>query len=217
METAVWDDFYSRIEEIGVLPVAVIDDAELALPLSDALREGGLPAIEVAFRADSAADAIRRIARSDGDFFVGAGTVLSCAQVDEALDAGARFIVAPGFDEAVVRHCIARNVPVIPGTVTPTEVTAARKLGITHSKFFPAELFGGVEAIAALAAPFVGHKFMPTGGVNVDNLSSYLSSVHVFGCGGTWMVKNDLVSEGDFDEVARLCSEAVSIVQSVRK
>lgn len=212
----MFDEFNACVTELGVLPVAVIADPVQAVPLADALAKGGLPAVEVTFRTDAAAEAIARIFRERPDVQVGAGTVLSVAQVDAAIDAGATFCVSPGFDEAVVRRCIERGVPIVPGAVTPTEIISARNLGITLTKFFPAGQFGGVDAVNALAAPFAGHLFMPTGGVNAHNLVGYLSSPHVASCGGTWLASKDLLAAGDWAQVSRRCREAVAIVRATR-
>lgn len=212
----MWNDFHQQITGLGVIPVAVIDDVKQAIPLANALCAGGLPAIEVTFRTDAAADAIREVASSCPDVLVGAGTVLSCGQVDAAVDAGAKFIVSPGFDVEVVRHCVELNVPMVPGTVTPSEILAARNMGITLTKFFPAGQFGGVDAINALAAPFAGHLFMPTGGINARNLVGYLSSPYVSSCGGTWLASKALLKSGRYDQISRLCREAVAIVRATR-
>lgn len=212
----MWNDFNALVKNLGVLPVAVLEDEGQALPLADALSEGGLPAIEITFRTDAAADAIREVARNRKSVLVGAGTVLSCGQVEAAVDAGARFVVSPGFDLKVVKRCIELNVPVVPGAVTPTEIIGARNLGIELTKFFPAGQFGGVEAISALAAPFAGHLFMPTGGVNAQNLVGYLSNPHVSCCGGTWLARKDLLLHENYAEILHLCKEAVAIVHATR-
>lgn len=210
------DSYYEKVERLAIIPVVVLDDAADARPLADALVAGGMPSAEVTFRTAAAADSIRAMREAHPDMAVGAGTVLSVEQVDEAVDAGAEFIVSPGFDEEVVRHCMERELPVFPACVTPTEVIAARKLGIHVTKFFPAAQYGGLSTIGALAAPFVGHRFMPTGGVSPVNVAEFLASPHVIACGGTWMVKANLIKEGRFDEVERLCREAMEIVATVR-
>lgn len=210
------DDFYAKSSDLAVIPVVVLNDVADAVPLADALVAGGMPSAEVTFRTSCAAECIRAMREAHPTMAVGAGTVLSVEQVDAALAAGAEFIVSPGFDADVVEHCLELEVPVLPGTVTPSEVQAARKLGLTVTKFFPAAQYGGLNTIKALAAPFVGHRFMPTGGVSASNLGEYLSSPHILACGGTWMVKANLIQDGRFDEVEALCKEAMSIASSAK-
>lgn len=210
------DSYYEKVHELAIIPVVVLDDVADAKPLADALVAGGMPSAEVTFRTACAADVIRAMRAAQPQMAVGAGTVLSVEQVDEAIEAGAEFIVSPGFDADVVRHCQERGVPVFPACVTPTEIIAARKLGIEVTKFFPAAQYGGLATINALSAPFVGHRFMPTGGVSASNVAEFLSNPHVIACGGTWMVKADLIRQGRFDEVERLAREAMEIAHSVR-
>lgn len=212
----MFESFYKKIEEFAVIPVVALDDASDAAPLADSLMAGGIVSSEITFRTPAASDAIRAMRAAQPKMMVGAGTVLSAEQVDEACAAGAEFIVCPGLDEDVVLRCIDLGVPVLPACVTPTEIIAARKLGIEATKFFPAAQYGGLDTIGALAAPFVGHRFMPTGGVSVGNLAEYLACPHVIACGGTWMVKSDLIRAGRFDEVERLAAEAMDIVRSLR-
>lgn len=210
------DSYYEKVHELAIIPVVVLDDVADAKPLADALVAGGMPSAEVTFRTACAADVIRAMRAAQPQMAVGAGTVLSVEQVDEAIEAGAEFIVSPGFDADVVRHCQERGVPVFPACVTPTEIICARKLGIVVTKFFPAAQYGGLATINALSAPFVGHRFMPTGGVSASNVAEFLSNPHVIACGGTWMVKADLIRQGRFDEVERLAREAMEIAHSVR-
>ena len=210
------DDFYKNVEQVGVVPVVVLDRVEDAVPLGKALAEGGLPAAEVTFRTAAAADSIHAIAQECPDVLVGAGTVLNEAQAKRAVDAGARYIVSPGYDMGVVRWCLAHEVPVIPAGVTPTEVTALVNEGIEVTKFFPAAQYGGLNTIKALAAPFVGHRFMPTGGVSTANVEEYLSSSAIIACGGTWMVKPALFADGDFSKVEQIAREAMDVVKKVR-
>ena len=184
--------------------------------MARALVAGGMPSAEVTFRTACAAECIKAMHDEVPQIAVGAGTVLSVEQVDEAVAAGAGFIVSPGFDADVVMHCIELGVPVLPGTVTPSEVTAARKLGLTVTKFFPAAQYGGLNTIKALCAPFVGHRFMPTGGVNTGNVEEYLSSPAIVACGGTWMVKPALFADGDFAKVTEACRGAMEAVARVR-
>ena len=204
------------IHKMGVVPVVVLNDAKDAAPLAKALYEGGLPCAEVTFRTEAAEESIRIMTTEYPDMFVGAGTVLTIEQVDRAVAAGAKFIVSPGFDPEIVDYCLSKDIPVYPGCITPSEVAQAVKRGLKVVKFFPAEQFGGVSTIKALAAPYVGVKFMPTGGVNAKNLESYLSCDKIVACGGSWMVKGDLVKEGKFDDIKKLVKEAVQLVADIR-
>lgn len=204
------------IQRTGVVPVVVVNDIKDAAPLAKALCEGGLPCAEVTFRTDAAEEAIRIMVTEYPDMLVGAGTVLTIDQVDRAIGAGAKFIVSPGFDPEIVDYCLSREIPVYPGCITPSEVAQAVRRGLKVVKFFPAEQFGGVATIKALAAPYGGIKFMPTGGVNAKNLKDYLMCDKVIACGGSWMVKGSLVSEGKFDEIRDLVKEAVRLVAAIR-
>ena len=204
------------IQELGVVPVVVLNDAKDALPLAEALCEGGLPCAEVTFRTEAAEESIRLMTKEFPEMLVGAGTVLTIEQADCAVDAGAKFIVSPGFDGEIVDHCLEKKIPVFPGCITPSETAQAVKRGLKIIKFFPAEQFGGIAAIKALAAPYTDIKFMPTGGINVGNLEKYLSYDRIVACGGSWMVKADLVRNGKFDEVKRLTAEAVKLVSEIR-
>lgn len=198
-----------------VLPVVVADDRDCAAALGDALVAGGLPLAEVTFRTPAAPDVVRILAER-GDILVGAGTVLTATQVDTAVEAGARFIVSPGLSRAVVDRCLEHGVLPIPGAVTATEVQAALELGVDTVKFFPAESAGGVAAITALAAPFAGVSFVPTGGINTSNLESYLALPAVIAVGGSWMVPRDLVHAHDVARLVGLISTAVSQVKKSR-
>lgn len=205
-----------KIKEFGIVPVVVLNDAGDALPLADALIRGGLPCAEITFRTDAAEESIRRIAQKYPDMLIGAGTVLTTEQVDRAAAAGAVFIVSPGFAPEVVDYCLERDIPVFPGCITPSEVAQAVKRGLKTVKFFPAEQFGGVATIKALAAPYAGLNFMPTGGVGPKNLADYLTCRSVIACGGSWMVKGDLVKSGQFDEIEELTREAVEMAAKIR-
>ena len=205
-----------KIKSFGVIPVVVLENAEDAKPLAEALVRGGLPVAEVTFRTAAAKESIRIMSENYPEMLVGAGTVLSCKQVDEAVEAGARFIVTPGFDEEVVDYCLSKDIPVFPGVITPTEVTMAVKKGLKVVKFFPASQFGGLKTIKALSAPFGMVKFMPTGGIDASNLSEYLSSDKIVACGGSWMVKGDLVKAKEFDKIEALTKEAVELVKKIR-
>ena len=206
----------SKLQALGVVPVVVLENAEDAVPLAEALCTGGLPCAEVTFRTEAAEESIRRMAQAYPEMLVGAGTVLTTEQVDRAVAAGAKFIVSPGFDPEVVDYCLEKNIPVFPGCVTPSEIAQAVKRGLRVVKFFPAEQFGGASTIKALAAPYAGIKFMPTGGINAGNLENYLNHKAIIACGGSWMVKGDLVKDGKYDEIRRLTREAVSLVKKIR-
>ena len=204
------------IARYGVVPVVVLNDPAEALPVADALLKGGLPVAEVTFRTAAAEEAIRIIAAERPAMLVGAGTVLTIDQVDRAVAAGAKFIVCPGFDPEIVDYCIGKNIPVFPGCTTASEVAWGVKRGLTVLKFFPAEQCGGVATIKALCAAYVGVKFMPTGGIGPKNLKDYLSCNKIVCCGGSWMVKGDLIKAGRFDEIERLSKEAVALAKEVR-
>ena len=199
----------------GIVPVVVLQDAAKAEPLAEALCKGGLACAEVTFRTDAAEESIRIMSEKFPEMLVGAGTVLTTEQADRAVKAGAKFIVSPGLNPEVVKWCQAHEVPVIPGIVTPTEMAQAIGLGLTMVKFFPAEPAGGISMIKAMAAPYVGLKFMPTGGINAKNLEDYLSSDKIICCGGSWMVKGDLVKAGEFDKIRELTAEACKLVASI--
>lgn len=200
----------------GIIPVVVLEDSGDALPLADALCEGGLPCAEITFRTDAAEESIRVMTKKHPDMLVGAGTVLTTEQVDRAIDAGAQFIVSPGINPKVVEYCMERNILVIPGVATPSEIEKALELGITDVKFFPAEALGGISMIKALAAPYVGVRFMPTGGINKSNVRDYLAYDRISACGGSWMVKGDLIKAGEFDKIIDMVRETVGIVKEIR-
>lgn len=205
-----------RMKEFGVVPVVVLDDAKDAIPLADALCEGGLACAEVTFRTEAAEESIRLMSEKYPDMLVGAGTVLTIDQVERAVNAGAKFIVSPGFDPEIVDYCLEKEIPVFPGCITPSEVAQAVKRGMKVVKFFPAEQFGGVASIKAMAAPYTMIKFMPTGGVNAKNLKDYLECDKIICCGGSWMVKGDLIKAGEFDKIREMTKEAVALVKSIR-
>lgn len=209
-------DVTEKIEKIGIVPVVVLNDAKDAKPLAHALCEGGLPCAEVTFRTKAAKDAIRIMAEAYPSMVVGAGTVLTTQQVEEATEAGAKFIVSPGFDPEVVDYCIEKNIPVFPGCATASEVAQAVKRGLKVVKFFPAETSGGVAAVKALSAPYGTIRFMPTGGINVNNVKDYLSNDCILACGGSWMVKSALIEQGKFDEIRQMTQEAAEQVEAVR-
>jgi 2-dehydro-3-deoxyphosphogluconate aldolase / (4S)-4-hydroxy-2-oxoglutarate aldolase len=204
-------EIIARISEIGIVPVIVLDDPGLARPLADALAEGGLPCAEVTFRTPRAAHVLTVMAQ-DPRLVAGAGTVLTVAQVDTAIDAGATYIVTPGYSHEVVVACQDRRIPVIPGVATPTEIQMALADGITLVKFFPAEAVGGIRALSAIAGPFPMLRFIPTGGISPDNLDSYLALPSVAAVGGSWMVSPGLVSGRKWTDISRLAAEAVAAV-----
>lgn len=200
----------------GVVPVVVLNRAEDAKPLAEALCRGGLKCAEVTFRTDAAEESIKIMSESFPDMLVGAGTVLTTSQVDRAVAAGAKFIVSPGFDPEVVDYCIDKNIPVVPGTITPSEVAQGVKRGLKLLKFFPAEQAGGLAMIKAMAAPYTMVRFMPTGGINARNLPDYLASDKIAACGGSWMVKASLVDNKEYDRIEEMTREAVGTVKKIR-
>ena len=205
-----------QFKEYGVVPVVVLNDAKDALPLAKALVEGGLACAEVTFRTEAAEESIRLMSEAYPEMLVGAGTVLTIDQVDRAVKAGAKFIVSPGFDPEIVDYCSENNIPVFPGCVTPSEVAQAVKRGLKVVKFFPAEQAGGIAMIKAMAAPYTMVKFMPTGGINTKNLADYLSCDKILCCGGSWMVKGDMIKAGEFDKICTMAKEAVAKVKEIR-
>lgn len=202
-------ELINRIHDIGIVPVIAIDDAKKAVPLAKALVKGGLPVAEVTFRTESAEEAIRTIVKEVPEMIVGAGTVLTKEQADRAIDAGVNFIVSPGFNPEITRYVLDRDVCMIPGTATPGEMEQAMSMGLSVVKFFPAEQNGGVAKLRALAGPYKTLKWMPTGGVNTGNLVDYLSFHQILACGGTWMVKKDLIEGEKWDEITGICRAAV--------
>lgn len=205
-----------RFEQTGVVPVVVLEEAKDALPLAKALIEGGLPCAEVTFRTEAAAESIRVMKKAYPGMLVGAGTVLTTKQVDEAVEAGAEFIVSPGFDPEIVDYCLEKKIPVFPGCITPSEVAQAVKRGLKVVKFFPAEAAGGLAMIKAMAAPYRMVRFMPTGGINKKNLEEYLSCDKIICCGGSWMVKGDMIRNGAFDKIRELTREAKELADRAR-
>ena len=198
---------FDKIKKIGIVPVVKLEDAQDAKPLAKALCDGGLPCAEVTFRTEQAADAIKNMKEAYPEMLVGAGTVLTTSQVNEAVNAGAEFIVSPGLNPEVVEYCIEKNIPILPGCANPSDVEQAIKYGLKVVKFFPAEAAGGIKTIKAMAAPYVGLKFMPTSGINAGNLTEYLSCDKILCCGGSWMVKGDLVKDGDFGKISDVDGE----------
>ena len=185
-----------QISRIGIVPVIALEDAKDAAPLAKALQRGGIGCAEVTFRTKAAQEAIRIMTKECPEMLVGAGTVLNAQQVDQAVEAGAKFIVSPGLNPATVSYCVEKKIPVLPGTANPSDIEAALSLGLDTVKFFPAEAAGGIKMIKAMSAPYGNVKFMPTGGINADNLKEYLDFEKVIACGGSWMVKKDLIKAG---------------------
>lgn len=206
-----------QFEKFGVIPVVVLEEEKDAKPLAKALCEGGIACAEVTFRTAAAEQSIREMVQAYPEMLVGAGTVLTTEQVDRAVNAGAQFIVSPGFDPEIVDYCLEREIPIVPGCITPSELAQAVKHGLKLVKFFPAEQFGGVPTIQALSAPYVGMQFLPTGGISVKNLEKYLNCKSVLACGGSWLVKSDLIRAGKFDEIRRLTAEAAALVENIRR
>lgn len=210
------ESIFEEIKELGIVPVVVLDDAKDAVPLAKALCEGGLPCAEVTFRTDAAEESIRIMSEKYPDMLIGAGTVLTTDQVDRAVAAGAKFIVSPGLNPRIVKYCIGKGVPICPGCASPSDIEQALENGLKVVKFFPAEAAGGLPMIKAMAAPYVGVMFMPTGGIKPSNVRSYLEYDRILACGGSWMVPGNLVKEGDFEKITELTREAVGIVKEVR-
>ena len=206
------DAILHKIGSLGIIPVVKIDNAGDAVPLGKALIDGGLPAAEITFRTEAAEAAIRSITKEYPDLLVGAGTILDIEQTKRAVDAGAKFIVSPGFSRPLVEYCLKERIPVTPGCSNPSDMTEAVLCGLEVVKFFPSEACGGINALKAMSAPFGSLKFMPTGGIDPKNLMSYLSFDKVLACGGSWMVREQLVNEGRFDEITRLTAEAVRLM-----
>lgn len=205
-----------KVAQTGIIPVIKIDDTKNAVPLAGALRAGGLNCAEITFRTAAAEEAIRKIHLEYPDMLILAGTVLTTEQADKAVVAGASGIVSPGFNPQVVKHCLDKGYPVLPGVCTPTEVEAAMSLGLKFLKFFPAEEAGGVRMIKALSAPYTMVKFMPTGGISPANVADYLSCKAVFACGGSWIAPSQKIEEGKFNEIETLASGTVSLLKEIR-
>lgn len=200
----------------GVVPVVVIENAKDAIPTAQALLAGGINVMEITMRTAAGVESIRQVAAECPDMLVGAGTVITLEQCKACVEAGAKFIVSPGFDEEVVRWCVENGVAVLPGCVTPSEIMAALKLGVKTLKFFPANVYGGIKAMKGLSGPFGGVKFVPTGGVNDENLAEYLAEPFISAVGGSWMCAKNDISTGNFENITRLSRQASDIVAQVR-
>lgn len=204
------NEILQQISKMGIVPVIALHDAKDAKPLAKALCDGGLPCAEVTFRTDAAEESIRIMASEFPEMLVGAGTVLTTDQVDRAIAAGAKFIVSPGLNPKIVKYCVEKGITITPGCTNPSDIEQAIECGLEVVKFFPAEASGGIKMIQAMAAPYTKMKFMPTGGINASNITSYLDFNKVIACGGSWMVNNDYIAAGEFDKIADLTREAVS-------
>ena len=210
------NDMLQLIHDVGIVPVIKITDPNTAVPLAKALDEGGIPVAEVTFRTEHAAEAIRRINREVPSVLTGAGTVTTLAQVDAALEAGAKFIVTPGFNPKIVDYCLEKKVPIVPGAPSTSDIEQAIERGLEVVKCFPAEALGGLKYIKAICGPYSGVQFMPTGGVNPANINSYLAFNRILACGGSWMIDQKLIDAGDYAGIATLCREAVDTVLGIR-
>ena len=201
-------DVLSRLAAAGVVPVVVLEKAEDAVPTAKAMVAGGIDVMEITFRTAAAADSIRAVAAEVPEMLVGAGTVITLEQCKLAVECGAKFIVSPGYDEEIVAWCVENGVAVTPGCVTPTEIMAGLKHGLKVFKFFPANVYGGLSAIKALSGPFVGLKFIPTGGVNQQNLGEFVSNPSIHAVGGSWVCPKADIAAHNFDKITQLCAEA---------
>ena len=200
----------NRLSAAAVVPVVVLDDAKDAVATAKALLAGGVDVMEITFRTAAAADSIKAVAENCRDMLVGAGTVITLEQCKQAVECGAKFIVSPGFDEEVVRWCVENGIAVTPGCVTPSEIMAAMKLGLTVVKFFPAGVYGGLSAMKALSGPFGGIKFIPTGGVNGQNIGEFIAAPFIHAVGGSWVCPKADIAAGNFEKITELCKQARS-------
>lgn len=209
-------ELLNEISKIGIVPVVVLEDADKAVGVAKALQKGGINCAEVTFRTAAAEESIKNIAHACPDMLLGAGTVLSIEQVDRAIAAGAKFIVTPGYNPSVVDYCVSKEIPVVPGCMDTNAIEMALQAGLDTVKFFPAEAAGGLKMMKALSGPYTNLKFIPTGGINKDNLCDYLAFKKIIACGGSWMVKGDLVNNDRFDEIERITAEAVQKMLNFR-
>jgi len=205
-------DVMKKLQELRLIPVVTIENSENAIPLGQALIEAGLPIIEITFRTLAAEQSISVLSKNMSHIFVGAGTVLTIEQIKKAVNAGAQFIVTPGFNPKIIDYCLSNKIPIIPGVNTPTMVEWALDRGLKVVKFFPANLSGGTKMLKSLAGPYPEMKFVPTGGINNESLVDYLKLSNVLACGGSWIVKKDLISTGQFEEIKKLTETAISLI-----
>jgi 2-dehydro-3-deoxyphosphogluconate aldolase / (4S)-4-hydroxy-2-oxoglutarate aldolase len=210
-------DIVDIVRQIGIIPVVTIPRLEHALPLAENLLEGGLPCAEVTFRTAAAAESMTEIRARFPEILLGAGTVLTLEQAETAISSGAQFIVSPGTNPAVIDYCLAKSVPIFPGVCTPTEIEMALAKGVDVLKFFPAEPMGGVAFLKAICAPYRQVRFIPTGGIDQNNIGQYLALSEVVACGGSWMVKPELLNAGEFDRIRQLVKEAVALVGELKR
>lgn len=208
-------DTMKRIEKCGVVPVVVLDRAEDALPTAKALLEGGVDVMEITLRTAAGLESIRLVAEQCPDVCVGAGTVTTLEQCKQVVEAGAKFIVSPGFDPELVEWCVENNIPTMPGCVTPSEIMAALKLGLNVMKFFPANIYGGIPAMKALAGPFGNVKFIPTGGVSENNLEDYMGKPFIYAVGGSWLCAQKDIATGDFEKIKSMAAHASGIKNKI--
>lgn len=201
-------DVMQKIKDSGVVPVVVLEDSKNAVPTANALLKGGIGVMEITYRTAAAADSIHAVSKECPEMVVGAGTVLNLSQAKQAVEMGAHFIVSPGFDQEIVKWCIDNDIPVMPGTVTPSEIMAALKLELKVLKFFPANVYGGLSAMKSLAGPFVGIQFVPTGGVNLENIAEYAQAPYVYAIGGSFVATKADISAGNFDRITDLSIQA---------
>lgn len=206
------NEILKKIGDLGIVPVVKIDNAADAVPLGKALIDGGLPLAEITFRTEAAAEAIGNIVKAYPEMLVGAGTVLNVEQAQRAIKAGAKFMVSPGFNPAVVEFCVKKDIPITPGCSNPSDIEKALGFDLEVVKFFPAEAFGGISTLKAMSAPYGMMKFIPTGGIDAKNIVDYISFNKVLACGGSWMVKDELIKKGDFAEITRLTREAINLI-----
>ena len=216
-EAGIAEPLETRLRRVGVVPVIALARADDAAPMAEALLAAGLPCAEITFRTDAAAEAIEGLRSRFPEMLVGAGTVLTVDQADAAIAAGAMFIVTPGFNPAVVDHCLSQGMPITPGIVTPSEIEQALARDLRLVKFFPAGAMGGVPYLRAVTGPYPMMRFVPTGGVTIENLADYLAVPTVAACGGTWLCRPDALARGDFAGIEHLAREAVAVVHRVRE
>lgn len=210
-------DVYDSIKKIGLLPVIKLENTTLAEELAHSLMEGNLPAAEITYRTENADKAIDRMLTLYPDMLVGAGSILNLSQADNAINAGAKFIVMPGFHTKIAEHCLSKAIPVIPGCATATEIMAALEYDINILKFFPAEQLGGIKTIMSIAAPFPSVKFMPTGGITINHLKTYLENPKIFACGGSYIAPENLLAEKNFKEITNRCKQTSEIIKEIRR